>query len=268
MYSPLRNSRIKLSLGHIFWREVGQGPDVVFLHGSWHDSSQWLGTIEYLSRYSHCLAPDLLGFGESKSPNIHFSIDLEVQCLAEYLDTLKLRDVYLVGHSLGGWVAASYAVKYPDRVQGLVLLAPEGVNAPGQQQRMRDANLLTANPPLTFWLLRAIYPLAKLFGGKKKFDRLFELRQQLLGSDVALQLLFGRKLAEIQAELVDEQLSLLKVPVLLLHGSLDSPFATALCQSYAALVPSAEVEFISSGGCNLPQEAPDIVANYIRDFVK
>lgn len=268
MYSPLRNSRIKLSLGHIFWREVGQGPDLVFLHGSWHDSSQWLGTIEYLSRYCHCLAPDLLGFGESKSPNIHFSIDLEVQCLEEYLDTLKLREVYLVGHSLGGWVAASYAVKYPDRVQGLVLLAPEGVNAAGQRQRRQEAKLLSAKPPLFFWLLRSVYPLAKLLGAKKKFARLFELRQQLLGSDVAVQLLFGRNLAEIKAELVDEQLSLLKAPVLLLHGSLDSPLAAALCQSYAALIPNAEVEFISSGGCNLPQEAPDIVAKYIRDFVK
>jgi pimeloyl-ACP methyl ester carboxylesterase len=267
MYSPLRNSRIKLSLGHIFWREVGQGPDLVFLHGSWHDSSQWLGTIEYLSRYCHCLVPDLLGFGESKSPNIHFSIDLEVQCLEEYLDTLKLREVYLVGHSLGGWVAASYAVKYPDRVQGLVLLAPEGVNTASQQQRMRDAKLLTAQPPLTFWLLRAIYPLAKLVGSEKKLDRLFEFRRQLLGSDVARQLLFGRRQAEIKAELVDEQLSCLKVPVLLLHGSQDN-IAAALCESYAALVPHAKLESIDRGGCNLPQEMPDFVAKYIWDFVK
>jgi pimeloyl-ACP methyl ester carboxylesterase len=267
MYSPLRNSRIKLSVGNIFWREVGQGPDLVFLHGSWHDSSQWLGTIEYLSRYCHCLAPDLLGFGESKCPNIHYSIDLEVQCLAEYLDTLKLREVYLVGHSLGGWVAASYAVKYPDRVQGLVLLAPEGVNTAGQQQRTREANLLTAKPPLAFWLLRAIYPLAKLFGGKKKFDRLFEFRQQLLGSDVARQLLFDRQGAEIKAELVDEQLSWLKAPVLLLYGTQDTA-AAALCQSYAALVPHAKLESIELGGDNLPQEMPDFVAKYIRDFIK
>lgn len=268
MYSPLRNSRIKLSLGQIFWREVGQGPDLVFLHGSWHDSSQWLGTIEFLSPEHHCVAPDLLGFGESKSPNIHFSIDLEVQCLAEYLDTLKLRDVYLVGHSLGGWVAASYAVKYPDRVQGLILLAPEGVNAPGQQQRLREAKLLTANPPWFFWLLRSVYPLAKLLGSKKKFDRLFNFREQLLRSNAARQLLFGRNRAEIQAELVDDQLSVLKARVLLLHGSQDTLFANALCQSYAALIPSARLESIDSGGGDLPQEMPELVAKYVRDFVR
>ncbi|MGL5059253.1 MAG: alpha/beta fold hydrolase, partial [Microcoleus sp.] len=151
--------------------------------------------------------------------------------------------------------------------QGLVLLEPEGVNTTEQQQRMRDANLLTANPPLTFWLMRAIYPLAKLLGGKKKFDRLFEFRQKLLGSNVARQLLFDRQRAEIKAELVDEQLSWLKVPVLLLHGTQDTA-AAALCQSYAALVPHAKLESIDGGGDNLPQEMPDFVAKYIHDFVK
>ena len=106
MYSLLRNSRVKLPLGHIFWREIGQGPSLVFLHGSWDDSSQWLPTIEHLSPYYQCFAPDLLGFGDSERPNVHYSIDLEVECLAQYLDTLKLREVYLIGHSVGGWVAA------------------------------------------------------------------------------------------------------------------------------------------------------------------
>ena len=123
MYSLLRNSRIKLSVGNIFWREVGLGPSLVFLHGSWDDGSQWLRTIEHLSPDFQCFAPDLLGFGDSERPNVHYSIDLEVECLAQYLDNLNLRQVYLIGHSVGGWVAASYAIKYPDRVQGLVLLA-------------------------------------------------------------------------------------------------------------------------------------------------
>ena len=127
MYSQLRNSRVKLSVGQIFWREIGQGPSLVFLHGSWEDGSQWLRTIELLNSHYQCFAPDLLGFGDSERPNVHYSIELEVECLAQYLDTLNLREVYLIAHSVGGWVAASYALKYPDRVQGLVLLAPEGV---------------------------------------------------------------------------------------------------------------------------------------------
>ena len=44
-----------------------------------------------------------------------------------FLQAVKLEKVYLVGHSLGGWIAASYALKYPEKIDGLVLLAPEGV---------------------------------------------------------------------------------------------------------------------------------------------
>src|SRR6478672_1523022 len=100
MALPLRNSRIRLSQGQIFWREVGQGPVLVFLHGSWSDSSQWISVIERLSEDYACFAVDLLGFGESERPQVHYSIEFEVECLVEFLETLNLRQVYLIGHSL------------------------------------------------------------------------------------------------------------------------------------------------------------------------
>lgn len=268
MYSLLRNSRIKLSVGQIFWREAGLGPSLVFLHGSWDDGSQWLRTIEHLSPDFQCFAPDLLGFGESERPNVHYSIDLEVECLAQYLDTLNLRQVYLIGDSLGGWVAASYAIKYPDRVQGLVLLAPEGVKVGHRRARWQTARWLIGQPPLAFWFLRSIYPIAKLLGYQNKIDGLLKFRRQLMQSPIAMQLLFSRRRAEITAELVDDNLALLKVPVLVLQGSEDTIAASSLCQSYAALIPNAELQFVSPGESNLPQEVPDLVAKYIRDFAK
>ena len=268
MYSLLRNSRVKLSVGTIFWHEVGQGPNLVFLHGSWEDSSHWLPTIEHLSPYYQCFAPDLLGFGGSERPKIHYSIDLEVECLAQYLDTLKLRQVYLIGHSVGGWVAASYAIKYPDRVQGLVLLAPEGVKVGNRRGRWQTASWLIGQPPLAFGLLRSIYPIAKLLGRQNKIDGLLKFRQQLMQSPVAVQLLFRRRRAEITAELVEENLPLLKAPVLLLQGSEDTAATSSLCQSYAALAPNAELQLVSPGESNLPQEVPDVVAKYIREFAK
>ena len=109
-----RNSRIKLNQGILFWREVGTGIPMIFLHGAWNDGSEWVSTMELLAENIHCFSPDLLGFGESANPNIHHSIDLQVECLADFLEALKLEKVYLVGNSLGGWIAASYALKYPE----------------------------------------------------------------------------------------------------------------------------------------------------------
>ncbi len=269
MYSQLRNSRIKLSLGQIFWHEVGQGQNLVFLHGSWDNSNQWLKTIEYLCPQYHCFAPDLLGFGDSERPKMNYSIDLEVECLAQYFDTLNLPEVYLIGHSLGGWVASSYALKYPHRVKGLVLLAPEGVNVGTRRGRWGMARTLTSTPPVAYWLLRSLYPIAKLFGGQNKIEELLKFRKQLIGSPVAMKLLFRRRRAEIKAELVDEKLSELTAPLLLLQESQNQADASSsLCQSYAALATRAEIEFINSESINLLVEYPDLVAKYIREFAK
>jgi Predicted hydrolases or acyltransferases (alpha/beta hydrolase superfamily) len=136
MNLPLRNSRIRLPLGQVFWREVGRGPILVFLHGSWRDGSQWLPLIDHLSQDYHCFALDLLGFGESERPKIHYSIQLQVECLDEYLKALHVPEVYLIGHSLGGWIAASYALNYLDRVRGLVLVSPEGIQADGTSRKL------------------------------------------------------------------------------------------------------------------------------------
>ena len=134
MHTLFRNSRRQLTQGLLFWREAGEGTPIIFLHGAWNNSSQWVSVVESLSDNFHCFAPDLLGFGESENPNVHYSIDLEVECIAEFVQALRLEKVYLIGYSLGGWIAARYALKYPDKVYGLVLLAPEGVAVQGQER--------------------------------------------------------------------------------------------------------------------------------------
>ena len=159
-----RNSRRKLSQGLLFWREVGNGVPVVFLHGAWCDSSEWVSTMEFMSRDFHCFAPDLLGFGESEYPDIHHVIDIHVDCLAEFLQALKLDKVYLVGHSLGAWIAASCALKYPEKFKGLVLLSPEGVEIDGLQKRWQKMRGLIKASSFKFRLLKIFRPLAKLFG--------------------------------------------------------------------------------------------------------
>ncbi|OCR01364.1 alpha/beta hydrolase [Oscillatoriales cyanobacterium USR001] len=269
MYLSLRNSRIKLSVGQIFWREIGSGPDVVFLHGSWQDSTQWLPVIEHLSTDHHCFVPDLLGFGESQSesPKIHYSVELEVEFLADYLENLKLRQFYLVAHSLGGWIAANYAIKHSDRVLGLVLLAPEGVKAGYLKQRWFWMSLFGMLPSVILRMVRSLSPIAKICGGRKNIDRLLQFQKGLIKSPTTAKILFQRRRREIQGELLDARLSELKIPILILQGAEDTAITLSLSQSYTALAPNAEIQVVSNGGNNLPQEMPEAIAQYIRKFV-
>ncbi len=260
------NSRIKLTQGVLFWREVGTGIPIIFLHGAWNDGSEWVSIMELLAENLHCFSPDLLGFGESENPNIHHSIDLQVECLADFLVALKLEKVYLVGHSLGGWIAASYALKYPEQISGLILLAPEGVAAAGEKQYWQKKRLLFNCPPFIIKFLRLINPLVKLIGGKEKIARYLELRKTLLQSSTACQLLFNRKPAEIAAELLEKHLPEIKVPCLILQGGQDTEIAKSKSNTYARLIPDIQLDNIAHGEGNLPETCAGVVAEAIRDF--
>lgn len=268
MNLPLRNSRIRLPLGQVFWREVGQGPVLLFLHGTWNDGTQWLPLIEHLSQDYHCFVLDLLGFGESERPKVHYSIQLQVECLLEYLNALHVSEVYLIGHSVGGWIAASYALQYLDQVQGLVLLSPEGVQVEGQAQRWRQERWLVGQPPIAYGILRSLLPLARLFGRHKLIEQALQLRKQLNRSTTACKLLFQRRRSEIQAELLQERLESLKVSTLILQGSNDSNQAIAQSQTYANNIPNAQLQMIDNGGHDLPEALPELVAQSIGEFVK
>jgi pimeloyl-ACP methyl ester carboxylesterase len=268
MNLTLRNSRIRLPLGQVFWREVGAGPILIFLHGSWSDGSQWLPVIEHLSQNYHCFAIDLLGFGDSERPNINYSIQLEVECLLQYLEALHIQKVYLIGHSLGGWIAASYALKYSDQVSGMVLLAPEGVQPEGQKDSWRWARWLVKRPSIAYTLIRALRPLGRLFGLHKPFEQALQQRQQLNSSPTACQLLFQRHHGEIQTELLQEQLESLMVPTLILQGDRDTKEAIARSQTYAQRISLAQLRIIEQGENNLPEALPNLVAEHIDRFVK
>ena len=268
MHFLWRNSRVKLSGGVLFWREIGgNSNNVVFLHGSWHDSNQWLPVMERLSLHYHCFAPDLPGFSESEFSATHYSINQIVESLAEYIATLKLEKVYLVGHSLGGWIAASYALKYSEQVLGAILISPEGINLAAVKARWRLFRYLTQKPSFLCWALRLIYPFVRLFGAHTKIKKILQFRQKLLLSSTGTKILFRPKWAEIQAELLKEDLAFLKVKTLILQGYKDTDIALSMSKFYADLLPIAKLHLINSGGDNLPEQMPDIVVEEITNFL-
>ncbi len=241
---------------------------VILLHGAWNDSSQWVPVMESLSQHCHCFALDLLGCGESENSNVHYSINLQVECLAEFLQALKLEKIYLIGHSLGGWIAASYALKYPEQVEGLVLLSPEGIEIEGQDKQWRKMQWLIDSPPLVFKLLRSLVFILKIFGLHTKMAQSLQMRKKLLQHFTACKLLFKRPKPEIAAELLQDKLHQIETPVLILQGGKDTPDALAKSRVYTQMLPKVESKIIAHAGNDLAESSAGVVAEDIQEYIK
>jgi len=110
----------------IAYREAGAGPALILLHGIGSSSAGWLFQLESLKGY-RLIAWDAPGYGGSDflTPPAPRSSDY-AQALHEFLERLLLKDVVLVGNSLGCLMASAYAAAHPERVRSMVLLGPAG----------------------------------------------------------------------------------------------------------------------------------------------
>jgi len=103
----------------------GAGAPLLLLHGLLFSHRSWRRVAPRLAESFAVHAIDLPGHGESDRPAAYsYSFDALVHTLAGLLDELGLGKVWLMGHSLGGGLGVLLAARYPERVQGLVLVSP------------------------------------------------------------------------------------------------------------------------------------------------
>jgi 4,5:9,10-diseco-3-hydroxy-5,9,17-trioxoandrosta-1(10),2-diene-4-oate hydrolase len=125
---------IKLPNGQrIHYLDQGQGEVVVFLHGSGNGAcgySNFKGNFPALVAAGYrCVIPDLVGYGYSDKPtDVEYHLDFFVECVKQALDAIGVTRCTLVGNSLGGAIALGFALKHPQSVARLVLMAPGGLN--------------------------------------------------------------------------------------------------------------------------------------------
>ncbi|NEQ49587.1 MAG: alpha/beta hydrolase [Leptolyngbya sp. SIO3F4] len=262
---PVRNLRRQLKHGQLFWREVGRGQTVVFLHGSWHDGDQWSDVLPLLGHQYHCLAPDLIGFGESQrlKEKSTYSIGMQVKTLAELFDALRLESVVLVGHSLGAWIATRYALRYPERVKGLCVLEPEGLTY--EPKRWRRERWLVS--PLGGLWLSVLKPFAHKpkSGQSSAWLQNHHLRQMLRRHPAACRLLFQRRRNALEPEMVGSQLSTLSMPIVAIQGTGAGETSLQLTQIFARSAPA--VVKILPGNDELPSYEARAVAEFLEHWI-
>lgn len=253
-----------LSHGRLAYREEGEGRPLVFLHGLLGNSRSWALQFARLSGEFRMVAWDAPGFGGSDmlSPRI----DAYVEALREFLDVLGEPSVFLVGHSMGGTLAARLAAEHPDRVAKLVLSCTHpGYGQPESapmsekfENRMREYQELGA----------------QRYGERRARDLLpsgapedvFALAAEVAG-EVRPD---GLRAATRMLQMADNRpwLPKIKAPTLVLTGSADTVVQPGLRAELLALTPH-ERHVDMPGLAHAPYfEAPDDYSELIRDFLR
>ncbi|MCB9523060.1 MAG: alpha/beta fold hydrolase [Myxococcales bacterium] len=110
--------------------QAGLGDPVLFLHGLGEHAGYWNANLpDILAAEHQVIVPDLMGHGRSaKPPGEHYGMTAQARRLVALLDHLGVeKPVTVVGHSMGGQIALTLALAWPERVKALVLLAPAGI---------------------------------------------------------------------------------------------------------------------------------------------
>jgi pimeloyl-ACP methyl ester carboxylesterase len=171
------------------WRlrflEAGTGPAVVLVHGLGGSAESWLTTLDALADRLHLYAVDLVGFGHSDKPNLAYRVEDFVACVRDFAEALGVPSFALVGFSMGGQIAATFAASYPSRVRQLVLVASAGISTeytPALRQYTHYAaswagtrkrlEALVVNPQvITEELVNYAHTVAQLPGAERAFRK-------------------------------------------------------------------------------------------------
>jgi pimeloyl-ACP methyl ester carboxylesterase len=107
--------------GDVAYRQQGEGPEAVFIHGVFLSADLWNRQLEGLADIRRCLAVDLLAHGKSASPDEPLTVTVQAEMIVAFLDALGLGPVDLIGNDSGGAIAQLVAVASPGRVRSLTL---------------------------------------------------------------------------------------------------------------------------------------------------
>jgi 2-hydroxy-6-oxonona-2,4-dienedioate hydrolase len=198
--------------------EAGSGPAVVLLHGLGGNTLNWAFQMQALAQKHRVIVPDQIGFGRSDKPLINYRVATYADFLDKFLDELKVEKASLVGNSMGGWIAAFYALQRPARVERLVLVDAAGFRPPKEFDLAALSGLNPSTREGVRQLAAMIFANKQLFASDAAVD--FMLTQRISAGD-------GHTIQSLVEsihrgeDMLDGRLGAIKQPTLIVWGRED-----------------------------------------------
>src|ERR687885_4172 len=239
------------------WRD-GQGRALLFLHGA-AGIPGWLPFFTHLATRHEVIVPEHPGFGNSDNPAWIRNVGDVAMYYLDFLDELGAQRVHLVGHSLGGWIAAELAVRNSARLATLTLIAPAGIRVKGVPS---GDNFIWSPEEAARNLFYDQAFADKMLAQTPSDD---EADRQLTNRFMAAKLGWEPRWFNPSLE---RWLHRISVPTLVLWGAEDKFLPSQYAARWRECVPGAKVQLIPACG-HLPHvEKTEVTADAIFRFLK
>ncbi|RDW18738.1 2-succinyl-6-hydroxy-2,4-cyclohexadiene-1-carboxylate synthase [Oceanobacillus arenosus] len=254
-----------------YWYEVhGEGIPVVLLHGFTGSTATWQHFIEQQDKKLQIITIDLPGHGRTKTKE---AVTMEICCrdLAQLFRLLQLETLHLLGYSMGGRTALSFAILYPEMIETLILesASPGLMTAEERKMRVKKDELLAQKIEqdglvsfINFWQDIPLFQTQKALPiHVQQMIRTERLSQTEQGLADSLRFMGTGKQPSWW-----KKLNTFKQPVLLMAGSLDSKFV-AVNQKMKNSMELSELVIVENAGHAIHIEKPAIFGTLVSEYI-
>jgi pimeloyl-ACP methyl ester carboxylesterase len=255
-----------LDAGGVTLRSVRAGAGdttLLLLHGYGESLTTWRAVFDPLASGARVIAIDLPGFGGSAKPDVPYSLPAMTDRLSRFIDKWTAGPVVVVGHSMGGELAAALALARPDRIVRLVLIAPAGyrIGLGGIAGSMTPGKARTIGRYLA---LRSFVTPIHDPGWLGEPDSTADYDQT---SDPSYSRAASRVLEEFDFVALRSRFGELRQPTLLIWGGLDPVVPFAAGDTLSRIIPCVRFLPLPKAFHRPQAETPDTVIAAIRSFL-
>jgi 3-oxoadipate enol-lactonase len=241
--------------------DPGTAPAVVFAHGAGGSHLSWWQQVPHFSRRYTCITFDHRGFGQSIEPEGGAGGAAFVDDLRTLLDHLQIEHASLVAQSMGGWTCLGFALRYPRRVDKLVMCDTHGGLASEEIAQVWGAALQAAGG-----LPAGIHPAAGMRMAQEQ-PALHFLYNQINALNPARSLSALGMLLSTAGAPTTRDVGALDVPVLFIAGEEDIVIPPRILEIAAGWFRNARLEMVSAAGHSVYFERPEQFNDIVERFL-
>ncbi|MBL6446655.1 alpha/beta hydrolase [Fulvivirga sp. 29W222] len=266
----------------IAYIDEGAGDEtILFIHGLATYLPSWDKLIEQLKTQYRCIAVDLPGYGRSSKGDYPSTMSFYTSVLQKFSTSLKLDSPVLCGHSMGGQVAITYALKHPEFGSKLILIAPAGIETFDEQNQQWFGNFFTAQAVASAREQQVRYNYDLNFY-QTPADVEFMINDRLRMAEAADFMVYCNAVAGgVQGMLnepVFDQLGKISQQTLIVYGENDNLIPNQIlhknlttkeiADTAAENIPGSQLVMIPECGHMVPFEKPINLSNIIDQFLE